>query len=50
MGQKLYNAKAKRSKILEDWKTGDGAIWELSVDCVAANKELSAQVSSNETS
>ena len=48
MGQKLSNAGAKRSKILEDWKTGDGAIWELSVDCVAANRELSSQVSSNE--
>ena len=26
----------------------DGGIWELSVDCEAANRELSSQVSSNE--
>ena len=37
MGQKLSNAGAKRSKILENWKTGDGAIWELSVDCVRSS-------------
>ena len=48
MGQRLSNAGAKRSKILEGWKTGEGADWELSIDCIKVNKELSTQVSSYE--
>ena len=32
MGQKLNNAGAKRVKILENWRTGVNAVWELSID------------------
>ena len=48
MGQRLSNAGGKKNKILESWKSGDGADWELSIDCVKVNKELNAQISSNE--
>ena len=48
MGQRLSNAVAKRSKILEFWKTRGGADWELSIHCIKVNKELSTQVSSYE--
>ena len=48
MGQKLYNARGNRNKVLEDWKTGRNAVWDLSLDCFKVNKELSAQILSNE--
>lgn len=48
MGQKLNNAGAKRTKILEDWRTGVNAVWKLSINCTEVNKELSAQISVNE--
>ena len=48
MGQKLSKTCANRYKILEGWKEGDSSIWELSIDCVAVNKELGTQILSNE--
>ena len=36
MGQKLSNSRAKKMKILEDWRTGANAIWELPINCVRA--------------
>ena len=48
MGQKLSKTGANRYKILEGWKEGDSSIWELSIDCVAVNKELGTQILSNE--
>ena len=48
MGQKLNNAGAKRVKILENWRRGVNAVWELSIDYTEVNKELSAQIAVNE--
>ena len=48
MGQKLNNAGAKQVKILENWRTGVNAVWELSIDYTEVNKELSAQIAVNE--
>ena len=35
-------------KILEDWRTGANAVWELPINCVEVNKELNVQVSVNQ--
>ena len=48
MGKKLHKTGAKKSIILDSWKEGDNSVWELSIDCVTANRELGAEVLLNE--